>query len=92
MNRHISLHVIALGLSAPLFASAQSASTQGLTRAQVRQELAQYEAAGFNPARPNPRTWVEDAQVASAKVMTARTAEISTQLAAGKNEDTGHCD
>ena len=87
VNRHLNLLAIALGVSIPLFASAQSSSTQGLTRDQVRQELAQYQAAGFNPARHNPRTWVDDAQLASAKVMTARAAETSPQLAAGKTDE-----
>lgn len=91
MNRRFKLLVIALGLSAPLLASAQSSSTQGLTREQVRQEMAQYEAAGFNPARQNPRTWVEDAQVASTKVTAARAAETSPQLASSKTEDVSHC-
>ena len=44
----------------------------GLTRAQVHEEMVQYKAAGFNPARQNPRTWVDDAQRASARVAEAR--------------------
>jgi hypothetical protein len=46
---------------------------EGLTRAQVYEEMAQYKAAGFNPARQNPRTWVDDAQRASAQVTEAHT-------------------
>jgi hypothetical protein len=91
MKRNLRLLVIALGISAPLLASAQSSSTQGLTREQVRQETAQYAAAGFNPARMNPRTWVEDAQAASSKVMTARAEQSSSQLAGNKTEDASHC-
>jgi hypothetical protein len=90
MKRKLRLLVIALGLAAPLLASAQSPS-QGLTREQVRQEAAEYPAAGFNPARMNPRTWVNDAQAASAKVMTARAEGSSNQVAANKADDTGHC-
>jgi hypothetical protein len=45
---------------------------EGLARAQVYQEMVQYEAAGFNPARQNPRSWVDDAQHASTKVMQTR--------------------
>ena len=48
------------------------AFAEGLTRAQVHEEMVQYEAAGFNPARQNPRTWVDDAQRASARVTEAR--------------------
>jgi hypothetical protein len=39
MKRKLQLVAVALGISAPLLASAQS-STQGLTREQVRQEAA----------------------------------------------------
>lgn len=90
MKRKIQLVVIALGISAPLLASAQS-SAQGLTREQVRQEAAEYAAAGFNPARMNPRTWVDDAHAASAKVMTARAEGPASQLADNKREDGSHC-
>jgi hypothetical protein len=48
------------------------AFSEELTRAQVHEEMVQYKAAGFNPARQNPRTWVDDAQRASAKVTEAR--------------------
>ncbi|MFM0529914.1 DUF4148 domain-containing protein [Paraburkholderia strydomiana] len=92
MNRRLKLLVIAIGISAPIFASAQSSSTQGLTREQVRQEMAEYEAAGYNPARQNPRTWVDDARTASAKVMTARAGGTSPQLAVDKVDGASHCD
>ncbi len=92
MNRRLNLLVMTFGLSVPLFAAAQSSSTQGLTREQVRQDMAQYEAAGYNPARQNPRTWVDDARAASAKVMTAKAGEASPQLAVNKAEGGSHCD
>jgi hypothetical protein len=79
------------GTIVPFFASAQTLSTQGLTRQQVSQDLAEYQAAGYNPARQNPRTWVEDAQAASAKVMLARAGGASPQLAQRKAEDAAHC-
>lgn len=91
MKRKFQLLVIALGISAPLLASAQSSPAQGLTREQVRQEMAQYAAAGFNPARMNPRTWVEDAQAASTKVMIARAEHSSSQLAGNRTEDASQC-
>ena len=90
MKRKLQLVVIALSMSAPLLASAQS-STQGLTREQVRQEAAEYAAVGFNPARMNPRTWVDDAQAASAKVTTAKAEGSANQFAADKPEDASHC-
>ncbi|MDR5798121.1 DUF4148 domain-containing protein [Caballeronia sp. LZ008] len=81
---------VALGISMPLIASAQS-TTQSLTREQVRHEAAQYTAAGWNPARMNPRTWVDDAQAASAKVMTARAEVSGNQLASNKGSEAEHC-
>lgn len=91
MNRKLQVLAIALGLSSPLLATAQSSSPQGLTREQVRQEMAEYKAAGFNPARMNPRTWVDDARAASAKVTTARTEQTSSQFAVNKADDTSRC-
>ncbi|WP_423396154.1 DUF4148 domain-containing protein [Burkholderia sp. LMG 21824] len=67
----------ALVASAPLFAQ----SAPGLTREQVRQDMLRYEAAGFNPARLNPRTWVDDAQAAAARVQAGRDDDARTQLA-----------
>jgi hypothetical protein len=91
MNRKLQMLAIALGVSAPLLATAQSSSTQGLTREQVRQEMIEYKAAGFNPARMNPRTWVDDAQAASTNVTAARTAQMSSQIAVNKSEDASRC-
>jgi hypothetical protein len=80
--------VFALILTCPVAAIAEP--SQSLTREQVRQEMIEYEAAGFNPARQNPRTWVDDAQAASIKVGTARMAQQrSSQLAA--TNDSGEC-
>jgi len=91
MNRRLTILLMAIGLSIPLLAAAQTSAAQGLTREQVRQEMAEYAAAGWNPARQNPRTWVDDAQAASAKVMAARADVPAPQLAQGKSEDAGHC-
>jgi hypothetical protein len=49
------------------------ARAEEITRAQVNAEMVQYEQAGFNPARANPQTWVEDAQRASQRVAAKRT-------------------
>jgi hypothetical protein len=70
------LFVVALAVSSPLFAHAE-----GLTREQVRDDMIRYEAAGFNPARANPRTWVDDARAASVRVMAAHDADARTHLA-----------
>ena len=88
MKHSFRILIIALGLSSPLLASAQS--TQGLTREQVREDLIQYEHAGYNPARQNPRTWVDDAQVATQKVMIAQSANARAQLAS--TNEAGKCD
>lgn len=47
---------------------AQSQPEQGLTRAQVQQELKNYEANGYYPARMNPQSYVNDVQKAQQKV------------------------
>jgi hypothetical protein len=57
---------------ATLVVGSGHAFAEGLTRAQVYQEMVQYKAAGFNPARQNPRSWVDDAQRASTKIVEAR--------------------
>jgi hypothetical protein len=63
---HFAMIVATATLS--LGVNAQDLMHDGQTREAVYQEMAAYEAAGFNPARPNPRTWVDDLQSASAKV------------------------
>ncbi|NTZ08672.1 DUF4148 domain-containing protein [Burkholderia metallica] len=73
--------VAALVASTPLFAQSFAQSAPGLTREQVREDLARYAAAGFNPARMNPRTWVDDAQAAAVKVQAARNDDARTHLA-----------
>ena len=80
LKNRLPILVIALSLSSPLLASAQS--NQGLTREQVRAEMIQYAQAGYNPARQNPRSWVEDAQAATRQVMTAQNLANAPQLAA----------
>ncbi|TAL93172.1 MAG: DUF4148 domain-containing protein [Paraburkholderia sp.] len=80
MKHSFRILVAALGISSPLLAIAQSG--QELTREQVKDELIQYQRAGYNPARQNPQTWVEDAQAAREKVMVAQSANARTQFAA----------
>jgi hypothetical protein len=57
---------LAAALAVPVTSFAQS--TEGLTRAQVRNEMIQVEQAGYNPARMNPRTFTTDIQTAQARV------------------------
>ncbi|MPV60785.1 hypothetical protein CFB46_30615 [Burkholderia sp. HI2761] len=78
--------VAALVGSAPLLAQ----SAPGLTRDQVREDMVRYASAGFNPARMNPRTWVDDAQAAAVKVQAARNDDASTHLAG--RDTAAHCD
>ncbi|WP_310076521.1 MULTISPECIES: DUF4148 domain-containing protein [Paraburkholderia] len=85
---HCLISAVGLLISASTFA--QTLPEHALTRAQVRDEMVQYSAAGFNPARQNPRTWVDDAQSASAKVVAERgTSSHVNQLA---SHDASHCD
>ncbi|MBR8213033.1 DUF4148 domain-containing protein [Burkholderia cenocepacia] len=77
---------VALVASTPLFAQ----SAPGLTREQVREDMARYAAAGFNPARLNPRTWVDDAQAAAVSVQAARNGDARTHLAG--RDTAAHCD
>ena len=76
MKSLVRLFVAALAVSAPLLVHAQ-----GLTREQVREDMIRYETAGFNPARANPRTWVDDVQAASMRVTAARDADGRAQMA-----------
>ncbi|WP_321922558.1 DUF4148 domain-containing protein [Burkholderia sp. BCC1998] len=90
MKRNLHILIIAVGLAAPIFASAQSL-TKGPTREQVRQEMIEYAAAGFNPAHLNPATWVDDARAASAKVAAGRVAVAhSSQWVA--SSESSNCD
>lgn len=62
--------LVAAGCVVPALSFAQGNSV--LSRAQVREEMARYEQAGFNPARQNPSRWVEDLQAAAARVHAGR--------------------
>ncbi|WP_175717772.1 DUF4148 domain-containing protein [Burkholderia anthina] len=88
MNRCLRFFVAALAAS-PLLAHAQS--TPNPTREQVRQDMLRYAAAGFNPARANPRTWVDDAQAAAARVNASRDTDGRAQLA-GRGAAATRCD
>jgi hypothetical protein len=78
MKRVLIAFTVAL-LIGPLTASAQDAAP--LSRAQVQAEMTQYYEAGFNPARANPRTWVDDVQKATAKVAAQSKSNNTSQLA-----------
>jgi hypothetical protein len=79
LTRNFALAAFCLSIS--LVASAQSAQT--VTRDQVRNEMIQYEKAGFNPSRANPQTWVADAQAAAARVNASNDKSSDRQFAAG---------
>ena len=66
MKTLIQVIVVAATLAAPVAVFAQS--NQPLTRAQVREELAQIEKAGYNPARSNPYEYPANVQAAEARV------------------------
>jgi hypothetical protein len=59
----LKLVTVATILISPIAAFSQGSAP--LTRAQVYAEMVQYEKDGYNPARQNPRTWVDDAHRAT---------------------------
>ena len=75
MKHHVQFLLVAAGTCASLMTGA-NAFAQGATRQQVVKELAQYEAAGFNPVHENPTNWVNDAQSATTKVSAALESHI----------------
>ncbi|WP_322011113.1 DUF4148 domain-containing protein [Paraburkholderia sp. J12] len=68
--------LVAIALTAALVVPVTSfaQSSEGLSRAQVRNEMIQVEQAGYNPAHMNPRTFTSDIQAAQARVAQANTA------------------
>ncbi|WP_233809646.1 DUF4148 domain-containing protein [Paraburkholderia sp. HP33-1] len=66
----LAAFVAAIAFAAPItvFAAANVAANHPLTRAEVREQLVEIEAAGYNPARANPREYPADIQAAEAKV------------------------
>ena len=58
---------IALMAAAPLSAFAQSSSSSGLTRAEVRADLIRLEQAGYNPATANDSDYPANIQAAEAR-------------------------
>jgi hypothetical protein len=66
MNKFIGIAAVALALAAPAASFAQS--NQPLTRAEVREQLIQLEAAGYNPSAVNDAQYPADIQAAEARV------------------------
>ncbi|MCC8402287.1 DUF4148 domain-containing protein [Paraburkholderia sp. MMS20-SJTN17] len=66
----LTAFVAALAFAVPItvFAAANVGANHPLTRAEVREQLVEIEAAGYNPARANPREYPADIQAAEAKV------------------------
>jgi hypothetical protein len=76
MKKLIPAVVVAALLAAPAISFAQS-SDQGLTRAQVRAELAQLEQAGYKP-QSDRVNYPEDLQAAEARVSAEKMANSNT--------------
>ncbi|MBB5463636.1 DUF4148 domain-containing protein [Paraburkholderia sp. Cpub6] len=66
----LAAFVAAMAFAAPItvFAAANVGANHPLTRAEVREQLVEIEAAGYNPARANPREYPADVQAAEARV------------------------
>ncbi|QGZ63928.1 DUF4148 domain-containing protein [Paraburkholderia acidisoli] len=80
MNKLISAVAVAAALAVPAISFAQS-NDQGLTRAQVRAQLVQLEAAGYNPGADHVN-YPQELQAAQARVS-------QEQLAAGNTSGYG---
>jgi type II secretory pathway pseudopilin PulG len=76
MNKLISAVAVAAALAVPAISFAQT-SQQGLTRAQVRAELAQLEQAGYNPTGDHVN-YPENLQAAQARVTEQQLANSNT--------------
>ncbi|WP_144107170.1 DUF4148 domain-containing protein [Paraburkholderia sp. BCC1886] len=73
MNSLIKAVAVALVLAAPVASFAQSNQTsQPVTRAEVRAQLAQLEKAGYNPAANNAEDYPQNIQAAEARVAAER--------------------
>jgi hypothetical protein len=59
--------------------------THQITRAQVRHELEELEAAGYNPSQGDDATYPADLQAAEAKVAARHQAEREAVMSAGQN-------
>lgn len=78
MKSLIKAVVIAAVLAAPVASFAQ-ASQQPVTRAEVKNELIQWEHAGYNPATANDATYPSDIQAAERRVEAQNPAVAQTQ-------------
>ncbi|HEY4298644.1 MAG TPA: DUF4148 domain-containing protein [Paraburkholderia sp.] len=78
MKSLIKAVAIAAVLAAPVASFAQS-SQQPVSRADVRNELVQWEQAGYNPATTNDTNYPADAQAAQRRVQAANPALAQTE-------------
>jgi hypothetical protein len=78
MKSLIKAVAIAAVFAAPIASFAQ-ASQQPLTRAEVRNELIQWEQAGYNPAVSDDTSYPADAQAAERRVQAQNPAFAQTQ-------------
>ena len=82
----ISAIVIASAFATPVFAQSQSGS--GLTRAQVKAELAQMEQAGYNPSADHA-TYPQMTQVAEQRVAVGESASPAYGTSTNGSSDVG---
>lgn len=78
MKSLIKAVAVAAVLAAPIVSFAQS-SQQPVSRAEVRNELIQWEQAGYNPATSNDTNYPADAQAAERRVQAQNPALAQTQ-------------
>jgi len=87
MKSLVQAVLFAAVLTAPLASFAHS--SQPLTRAEVRAELVQLEAAGYDPSRTSDSTYPADIQAAEARVAARNAMATSVGGAHGSTSDSG---
>jgi hypothetical protein len=87
MKSFIQAVVVAVVLAVPAVSFAQS--NQPLTRAQVKAELVQIEAAGYNPATANDYDYPANIQAAEARVAAQKAATTAYGGVSNGSSDSG---
>lgn len=81
MKTALKMAALALALTVPALSFAQSSTNGPMTRAQVRNELIQYEKAGYQPSK---NQYPADVQAAEARIARANGgADMSAQRCVG---------
>lgn len=80
-----TLAIVAItgALASPALALAQQSPDQPVTRAQVRNDLVQYEQAGYNPALGDNAHYPTDVQAAEARVSQQDDAQLTNTAVGG---------